>query len=131
MGGYFTETPDETALMLLATALGAQPFVVSELPETDWVAHVRSENVKWRGILMEGLTQLGLRPVPGDANFILTQCRSADEAARINAALMDRSIYVRHLPSMGLADCLRISVGNGDETPAILAALGDILKAAA
>ena len=43
VGGYFTQAPDETALTLLATALGAQPFVVSELPETDWVAHVRRE----------------------------------------------------------------------------------------
>ncbi|KAJ02124.1 50S ribosomal protein L11 methyltransferase [Sulfitobacter mediterraneus] len=43
VGGYFEEAPDETALALLATAMGAKPFVVSELPETDWVAHVRRE----------------------------------------------------------------------------------------
>lgn len=43
VGGYFTDGPDETALLLLSTALGAQPFVISELPETDWVAHVRRE----------------------------------------------------------------------------------------
>ncbi|MEX0316627.1 MAG: 50S ribosomal protein L11 methyltransferase [Ruegeria sp.] len=43
VGGYFTETPDETALAVLAAAFGAKPFVVSELPETDWVAHVRRE----------------------------------------------------------------------------------------
>jgi ribosomal protein L11 methyltransferase len=43
VGGYFTEAPDKGALSLLAAAFGAQPFVVSELPETDWVAHVRRE----------------------------------------------------------------------------------------
>ena len=43
VGGYFTETPDETALAVLAAAFDAKPFVVSELPETDWVAHVRRE----------------------------------------------------------------------------------------
>ncbi|GAA6176620.1 50S ribosomal protein L11 methyltransferase [Sulfitobacter pacificus] len=43
VGGYFEETPDETALAVLAAAMGAKPFVVSELPETDWVAHVRRE----------------------------------------------------------------------------------------
>jgi ribosomal protein L11 methyltransferase len=43
VGGYFTESPDETALLLLSMALGAQPFVISEVPETDWVAHVRRE----------------------------------------------------------------------------------------
>jgi ribosomal protein L11 methyltransferase len=43
VGGYFEEKPDETALALLAAAMDAKGFVVSELPETDWVAHVRRE----------------------------------------------------------------------------------------
>ncbi|QFT59083.1 Ribosomal protein L11 methyltransferase [Sulfitobacter sp. THAF37] len=43
VGGYFEEAPDDASLALLATAMGAKPFVVSELPETDWVAHVRRE----------------------------------------------------------------------------------------
>ena len=43
VGGYFTETPDDTGLALLAAAYGAKPFAVSELPETDWVAHVKRE----------------------------------------------------------------------------------------
>lgn len=43
VGGYFTAPPDEAALMLLAAAKGAKPFTISEVPETDWVAHVRRE----------------------------------------------------------------------------------------
>ena len=43
VGGYFVEEPDETGLALLAAAFAAKPFVVSELPETDWVAHVKRE----------------------------------------------------------------------------------------
>ena len=43
VGGYFSEQPDATALALLATMMEAKPFVISELPETDWVAHVRRE----------------------------------------------------------------------------------------
>jgi len=43
VGGYFEESPDVGALALLAAAMGAKPFTVSELPETDWVAHVRRE----------------------------------------------------------------------------------------
>ena len=43
VGLYFTEAPDEIALALMAAAWGAQPFVISELPEVDWVAHVRRE----------------------------------------------------------------------------------------
>ncbi len=41
VGGYFTESPDRGGLALLAAAFGARPFTISELPETDWVAHVQ------------------------------------------------------------------------------------------
>lgn len=43
VGGYFLDAPDEIALALLAAAHGAKPFVVSQLPDRDWVAHVRRE----------------------------------------------------------------------------------------
>ncbi|MBU3030857.1 50S ribosomal protein L11 methyltransferase [Paracoccus marinaquae] len=43
VGAYFTETPDEVALALLAAAHGANPFAISKLPDVDWVAHVRRE----------------------------------------------------------------------------------------
>ena len=43
VGSYFTEAPNDIVLDLLAAAHGAAPFLVSELPETDWVAHVRRE----------------------------------------------------------------------------------------
>ena len=43
VGGYFTEQPNDIELTLLATTFRAKPFAVSELPETDWVAHVRRE----------------------------------------------------------------------------------------
>ena len=43
VGAYFTEEPDEIALALMAAAQGAEPFVISKLPEVDWVAHVRRE----------------------------------------------------------------------------------------
>ena len=38
VGGYFTESPDVAGLALLSASFGAKPFIVSEFPETDWVA---------------------------------------------------------------------------------------------
>ncbi len=43
VGAYFVEAPDEAGLALFAAMFTAKPFVVSELPETDWVAHVKRE----------------------------------------------------------------------------------------
>ncbi|SDW13606.1 50S ribosomal protein L11 methyltransferase [Litoreibacter albidus] len=43
VGGYFLEQPSDIELALLTAMHNAKPFVVSEIPETDWVAHVRRE----------------------------------------------------------------------------------------
>lgn len=43
VGAYFVEAPDDTQLALLSAAFDAKPFVISEIPATDWVAHVRRE----------------------------------------------------------------------------------------
>lgn len=43
VGAYFEAPPDDAGLALLAAMHGARPFVVSELPDEDWVAKVRRE----------------------------------------------------------------------------------------
>ncbi len=43
VGGYFVEEPDDVELRILAEAFGAKAFVVSELPEIDWVAKVKRD----------------------------------------------------------------------------------------
>ncbi len=43
VGGYFTDPPDPAGLALLAQVFGAREFVVSRVPDTDWVAHVKRE----------------------------------------------------------------------------------------
>lgn len=43
VGAYFLDPPDEATLAVLALAFDARPFVVSELPDIDWVAKVRRE----------------------------------------------------------------------------------------
>jgi ribosomal protein L11 methyltransferase len=43
VGGYFLDAPDDIDLALLSAVFGAGPFVVSEVPDQDWVAKVRRE----------------------------------------------------------------------------------------
>ncbi|MFW2589185.1 50S ribosomal protein L11 methyltransferase [Sagittula sp. SSi028] len=43
VAGYFIEEPSDMELTLLAVAFEAQPFVISEVPDTDWVDKVRRE----------------------------------------------------------------------------------------
>jgi ribosomal protein L11 methyltransferase len=43
IGVHFEDAPDAITLDLLAATQGAVPFAVSEVPDVDWVAHVRRE----------------------------------------------------------------------------------------
>ncbi|WP_210877398.1 50S ribosomal protein L11 methyltransferase [Roseovarius autotrophicus] len=43
VGAYFEAAPDAVALDLLSAAHDGRPFLVSELPEVDWVAKVRRD----------------------------------------------------------------------------------------
>lgn len=43
VGAYFIEAPDQAGLALLAAIHNVKPFVVSEVPDQDWVAKVRRE----------------------------------------------------------------------------------------
>ncbi len=43
VAAYFVEKPDLAALALLAKVQGAQDFIVSEVPDQDWVAKVRRD----------------------------------------------------------------------------------------
>ncbi len=43
VGVYFLEEPNAVLLDVLALAFGAKPFVLSEVPDIDWVAKVRRE----------------------------------------------------------------------------------------
>lgn len=43
VGAYFMQPPSTAMLEVFALAFQAKPFVISEVPEIDWVAHVRRE----------------------------------------------------------------------------------------
>lgn len=43
VGSYFLDEPNAATLNALGEGFGARPFVISELPEIDWVAKVRRE----------------------------------------------------------------------------------------
>jgi ribosomal protein L11 methyltransferase len=77
VGSYFMEAPDEVALALLAAAHGAQPFIVSELPETDWVAKVRRELVPVRAGRFYVYGSHDADTVPADVEPLLIEAAMA------------------------------------------------------
>ncbi len=77
-----------------------------------------------RDRIVETLPELGLRPVPSDANFVLFG-GLADEQATW-AALLERGVLVR---DVGLPGHLRVTAGTPAETEAFLQALAAVCAA--
>jgi len=59
-----------------------------------------------RGLLTEGLTQLGFQVEPSMANFVLVH---VGDGARFRRALLPHGLVVRDCASFGLPDCVRIA----------------------
>ena len=106
VGGYFGEAPDAAQLALLEAAFGVS-LVVSELPETDWVAHVRRE----------------LAPVEA-GRFFVYGSHDADRVPEGRIALLIEASMAfgtgHHGTTLG---CLR-AIDALDEAPASVADLG-------
>jgi histidinol-phosphate aminotransferase len=81
-----------------------------------------------RGRLMSEMAGLpGMTVYPSAANFILFKPRQP--AGEVHQRLLDAGILVRNLGSApGLANCLRVTVGQKEENDGFLANLRDILR---
>jgi histidinol-phosphate aminotransferase len=85
------------------------------------VARIRATRTR----LGAALVELGYDVLPSEANFVLARQPGADQEP-IARALAARDILVRHFATHGLADALRITVGNDAEIDALIVALRQI-----
>ena len=112
------------------------PFNVSGVAQAaalaalDDHAHVRRSidtNRTERKRLFAGLTELGLRVVPSETNFLFIHI--GPEAATISSELLHAGVIVRPLGWMGFPQAIRVSVGVMEENDKLLAAMGRVLSA--
>lgn len=124
--GYLAATPEFTDLLRLvrlpyhlssvtqAVACAALEHTPTMLAMVDQIKTTRDE-------LVAGCIELGLHPVPSDANFVLVG--GFDDAAATWQALLDRGVLVR---DVGIPHHLRITAGTPDENHAVLQALSAV-----
>ena len=74
-----------------------------------------------RDRMVAALAELGLQPVPSDANFVLFG--GLPDAAQTWRDLLDRGVLVR---DVGIPHYLRVTAGTPAETDAFLAAIGEV-----
>jgi histidinol-phosphate aminotransferase len=102
---------------------------VAAVEDTESVARARAHNDKWLPWMSEKLAKLGLHPTASVGNFVLPRFpddpkHNADAAF---AYLQQRGIITRKMGGYGLPECLRITIGTGEENEKVTATLADFL----
>jgi len=100
-----------------------QAAAIAALAHADLLLSTVDAIKEQRDRIVRTLTELGLRPVPSDSNFVMFG--GLADAAATWQALLERGILVR---DVGIPHHLRVSAGTEAETTAFLDALRDHLR---
>jgi histidinol-phosphate aminotransferase len=129
--GYAIAAPELTACLNQVR----EPFPVDRLAQAaaeailDDAAYVRAtfeNNRTGRTVLARAFTDLGLRHLPSQANFILVDFgRSADDIAR---RLLEHGVIIRPGSVWGLPNRARITIGTPEENAQLVDALRTVLR---
>jgi histidinol-phosphate aminotransferase len=125
--------PTVAALHMLLGAPPAAPALAA-LGDQEFVARSRNHNATERQRLADAIAMLGNHGItasPSEANFLLVHFDGTVTAAQALEALSDAGYAVRHLPSQGLPNSLRITIGTTEATSDVIATLRQLCGEAA
>tara|TARA_Y100001934_G_scaffold281182_1_gene390059 strand:+ start:7216 stop:8340 length:1125 start_codon:yes stop_codon:yes gene_type:complete len=114
----------KTKLQYNTNSLG-QAAALAALEDDDYLQKTLDLMATERSRLAEGLSSLGLKPLPTAANFVSAALPC--NAAEVMKALAERNILTRDWRDPGHPRHIRITVGLPDDTDAVLAAMTEIL----
>lgn len=103
-----------------------QRAALAAVADQAFVAASRTHNSAERAKFVEAIEALGnhgLSAAPSEANFVLVRFEGEFTAAMARDALAQEGYAVRHLPSQGLPDALRITIGKSDDMARVIACL--------
>ena len=129
--GYLIGAPGLVAVMerlresfnVNGPALAACEAALGDEAHLQWAC---TRNAEQRTALSDALAKRGLRVYPSQTNFVLVEFGS--RTAQVEADLVARGVVLRPMGGYGLADCLRITVGNVEENRRLLAAIDAVLE---
>ncbi|MCL9982479.1 MAG: histidinol-phosphate transaminase [Erythrobacter sp.] len=115
-------------------SVSGQKAALAALGDQAFVAASREHNAAERARFAAAIAALGnhgLSASPSEANFLLVHFDGAVSAAQALEALSDAGYAVRHLPSQGLPNSLRITIGKTEDMTRVIAALRTLCGEAA
>jgi histidinol-phosphate aminotransferase len=110
-------------------SMASRVAAIASLDDLDYLSGVVASINAERDRLGDQLESLpGVTPFPSSTNFLLVRL-PLDDAGPVVAELARRGVFVRYFPnpSLGLRDCLRVTVGLPEENQVFVEELGDIL----
>ncbi len=115
-------------------SVSGQKAAIAALGDQAFVAASRDHNARERARLAEAIAALGnhgISACPSEANFLLVRFEGAVTAAQALEALSDAGYAVRHLPTQGLPDALRITIGKTEDMTCVIATFRQLCGEAA
>ncbi|MFO1067957.1 MAG: histidinol-phosphate transaminase [Geminicoccaceae bacterium] len=132
--GWAHAAPATAAVMNRMRGIGnvnalAQAGAIAALEDRAFTAAAVARTIEARERLAGSLRQLGLEVPPSATNFLLVRfpAEPGRDVASAHAALLADGILTRRVDDYGLADWLRISVGDQEQVDAVLVTLGRLL----
>ncbi len=98
--------------------------------DTDYADLCKRHNDYWLPWLSGKIAALGLQVVPSVGNFVLVRfpATAGKDAASADKFLRSRGVIVRAVAAYGLGDCLRITIGTGEENQVVVDTLTEFVK---
>lgn len=115
-------------------SVSGQKAALAALGDQAFVTASREHNTRERARLAEAIAMLGnhgISACPSEANFLLVHFEGAVTAAQALEALSEAGYAVRHLPSQGLPNSLRMTIGKTDDMTRVIATLRQLCGEAA
>jgi len=110
-------------------SLASADAAIASLDDTEYLSGIVARINADRDALAANLREIpGVEPLPSATNFILMRLPVPD-ATPVIKAMADRGVFVRNFPkpSLGIADCLRVSIGTVEENEIFLHELDAVL----
>lgn len=101
---------------------------LAALGDTEFLERARAHNNEWLAWLGDRLKELGLFAVESVANFLLVKFDSVDEAHACDLFLQEEGFFLRRMDEYGLADHLRLTVGDAEENKGVIGAIDAFVK---
>jgi histidinol-phosphate aminotransferase len=102
---------------------------VAAIEDTAHQQMSRTHTEKWRNLLTEEITELGLKVTPSVANFVLIHfpLDKGKTSAEADAFLTQRGLVLRALNNYGLPHALRLTIGTEEANRLVLDGLRDFM----